>query len=366
LATLTGRHKNVKYQNDVVREHHVTDGQVDPTKASAMGGALTLRQIEVIRALMVAGTIAGAARLLNVAAPGLSRLMKYTETTLGTQLFVRVGGRFVPAPEARSIFAQINEVHRNLDNLKLAVEALERGDGAELKVGATPSIANVMVPRAIMDVRGRYPDLLIDLDVLKIEDAIDYLLLGRGEIVALSHRFEHPALKFELLAAGKLFCIVSGKHPLASRTCVTAAEIAAYPLIGIEPRDPYGRIVVNLFERAGVDYRIPIKARFGTTVLALVRHNLGIAVIDGFTLADRPEDGLRIIPIAEPTTFQTYAAYRYDKTLSRAAAAFISALRRQMALAHRTMLADTPANSLEGSGATAVVRQMARRASRPR
>ena len=31
---------------------------------------LTLRQIEVIRAVMVTGTISGAARLLNVAAPG--------------------------------------------------------------------------------------------------------------------------------------------------------------------------------------------------------------------------------------------------------------------------------------------------------
>jgi hypothetical protein len=40
---------------------------------------LTLRQIEVIRAVMVTGTIAGAARLPNVAAPGISRLMKHTE-----------------------------------------------------------------------------------------------------------------------------------------------------------------------------------------------------------------------------------------------------------------------------------------------
>ena len=34
---------------------------------------ITLRQIEVIRAVMVTGTIVGAARLLNVSAPGISR-----------------------------------------------------------------------------------------------------------------------------------------------------------------------------------------------------------------------------------------------------------------------------------------------------
>ena len=35
---------------------------------------MTLRQIEVIRAVMISGTITGAAKLLNVSAPGISRL----------------------------------------------------------------------------------------------------------------------------------------------------------------------------------------------------------------------------------------------------------------------------------------------------
>ena len=300
---------------------------------------LTLRQIEVIRAVMVTGTLAGAARHLNVAAPGLSRLMKYTEDSLGMKLFIRLGGRFVPAPEARTVFAQINEVHRNIDNLRVAVDALSRGEGAELKVGATPSIGNLMVPRAVAVVRRKYVDLQIDLDILKIEDAIDYLLLGRGEVVAISYRLEHPAINFEPLARGRLFCIVAEAHPLAGRTQISVAEIATFPLIGIDPRDPYGQIVVRLFERAGVPYHVPIRARFGVTVCALVRQNLGIAVIDEFTLADRKAEGIRMIPIEEPTVFQTYVAFRNDTTLSGPAEFFIAVLRHQMERAHRATAA---------------------------
>ena len=300
---------------------------------------LTLRQIEVIRAVTLTGTIAGAARLLNVAAPGLSRLMKHTEDSLGAKLFSRRGGRFVPAPEARSIFAQINELHRNLENLQFAIGALERGEGAEFKFGATPSIGHVMAPLAVADLRRRYPDLLIDLDILKVEDAIDFLLVGRGEVVAMSSRLEHPAIAFEPLAQGQLFCIVAEKHPLAGRTRIAAAEIAAHPLIGVDPRDPYGQIVVGLFERAGVSYRVPIKARFGVTVCALVRQNLGIAVIDEFTLAERNAAGLRTIPIKETTTFQTYVACRKDTTLSGPSEFFISALGKRMERTHRAMTA---------------------------
>jgi DNA-binding transcriptional LysR family regulator len=300
---------------------------------------LTLRQIEVIRAVMLTGTIAGAARLLNVAAPGLSRLMKHTEDSLGAKLFSRRGGRFVPAPEARSIFAQINELHRNLENLQFAIGALERGEGAEFKFGATPSIAHVMAPLAVADLRRRYPDLLIDLDVLKIEDAIDFLLLGRGEVAAVSSRVDHPAITFEPLAEGQLYCIVAEEHPLASRARIAAAEIAALPLIGIEPRDPYGAIITNIFARARLQYQSPIKARFGVTVCALVRQNLGIGVIDGFTLAEQMSFGLRVIPIEEDTTFRTYVAFRNDTTLSSVAEFFIAALRARMKKAHEAMTA---------------------------
>jgi DNA-binding transcriptional LysR family regulator len=43
---------------------------------------LTLRQIEVIRALMTNGTMTGAAAILNVSAPGISRLIKHTGSSL--------------------------------------------------------------------------------------------------------------------------------------------------------------------------------------------------------------------------------------------------------------------------------------------
>jgi DNA-binding transcriptional LysR family regulator len=300
---------------------------------------LTLRQIEVIRAVMVTGTIAGAARLLNVAAPGVSRLMKHTEDTLGVKLFTRRGGRFVPTPQARTLFDQMNEVHRNLENLHYAIHNVARGRSSELKLGTVPSIGNVMVPLAVADIRRRYPELLIEVDILKIEDAIDYLLLGRGEVAAMSYRLDHPALTFEPLATGELYCIVAEQHELAGRKSIAAAEIAAYPLIGIEPTDPYGRIMVGLFERAHLDYHITIKARFGTTVCALVRQNLGIAVIDGFTVAEHAMPGIRVIPIKEKTTFQTFVAYRQDATLSSAAEFFVQALRRRMARADSPVVA---------------------------
>lgn len=291
---------------------------------------LTLRQIEVVRAVMVTGTVGGAARLLNVSPPGVSRVMKHAESVLGLKLFSRKGGRYTPTREASDIFAQINGVYDKVEDLHYVIRRLKQGEDAELRIGSVPSISNAMVPRAIADVRRLYPSLRVDVDVLKLEEAIDYLLLGRGEVVAMSYRLEHPMLSFEPLATGRLRCIVPRGHPLAGRQMVSAREIVRHPLIGIDPGDPYGRIMAGIFAAEGLDYRVTIKARFGSTVCALVTNGLGIAVIDVFTLEGTNWPGITAIEIAEPTAFETFIATRRDATLSTYCEAFVAGLRSHM------------------------------------
>src|SRR5262245_39256184 len=82
---------------------------------------LTLRQIEVIRAIMVTGTVGGAARLLNVSSPGVSRVMKHAETAVGVKLFNRRGGRYSPTPQANAIFSQINGVYDKVEDLQFVI-----------------------------------------------------------------------------------------------------------------------------------------------------------------------------------------------------------------------------------------------------
>jgi DNA-binding transcriptional LysR family regulator len=294
--------------------------------------SMTLRQIEVVRAIMITGTIAGAADLLHVSAPGISRLMKYTERALNLKLFERRQGRYVPTPEAQDIFEQINGVYKKVDDLHYTLSRIESGGDIELRLGSVPSISHVMVPRAIEQLRRLHPDLRLDINILKIEEATDYILLGKGELTVMSYRLEHPSIDFTPLARGKLVCIVPNGHPMAAQPDTSAREMAAYPLIGIDPADPYGRIMSDLFKRENVTFDLIIKARFGSTVCALVKAGLGIAIVDEFTVAHGSMPDITVIPIREETVFQTYVAVRNDRALSRYAENFIRLLRAEMNL----------------------------------
>jgi DNA-binding transcriptional LysR family regulator len=296
---------------------------------------LTLRQIEVIRAIMITGTVGGAARLLNVSSPGVSRAMKHAETLIGVKLFNRRGGRYSPTAQANAIFDQINSVYDKVEDLQFVISRIKRGADSELKIASVPSIGQVMVPRAVAELRKSLPNLAIDVDILKIEEAVDYLLLGKGELVALSYKLDHAMLAYEPLARGRLKCIVPEAHPLGRLPRVTADQIVKYPLIGVDPNDPYGRIMAALFASHALPYEVAIRARFGATVCALVSLGLGIAIVDEFTLAADQWPKLRALDIAGPTTFQTYVAHRKDVPLSTYAARLVATLRSEMAAVAR-------------------------------
>lgn len=294
---------------------------------------LTLRQIEVVRAVMITGSIAAAARLLNVAQPGVSRTMKHLQSTIGINLFNRQGGRYVPAPEARDIFTQLQEVHKKLGNLQIAVEQLDRGNNKELSIGSVPSVAQVMVPIAIAKLKKKYPDLKLNIELLKVEESLDFLMLGKTELICTSYRFDHPAINFIPLAKGKLVCIAHKDHPIAQKSSVKFSDIAAHPLIGIDASDPYGAIIANAFEKEKADYEVIIRARFGSTVMGLVQQNLGISVLDSFSTANisTVATDTVIIPIDSMTDFDTYIAVNTNKDISSFGEYFIKILRETMA-----------------------------------
>lgn len=297
---------------------------------------MTLRQIEAVRAVMMTGTISGAAEMLSVSAPGVSRLVRYTEESLGLRLFERRAGRFVPSVEAGAVFEQIGRVYRDIENLSHAIDSLHRGETTELRLASAPSIAQFVAARAVRGVRRRFPDLFVDLNILKIEETIDYLLLERGEFVVMSSPVIGAAVESRELARGQLVAIVPEDHRFARRASVSVHDLARETLIGVDANDPYGAQLIRPFTEAGIDPRFALRGRFAQTVVGLVRHGLGVAVIDEFSVAEVYMEGFRRIRLEEETRITAHVAHKKGRTLSIHAEHAIDCFAQELTAATRS------------------------------
>ncbi|MER2509342.1 MAG: LysR substrate-binding domain-containing protein, partial [Amaricoccus sp.] len=149
---------------------------------------------------------------------------------VGLRLFTRQHGRYAPTHAARDVFAQMQDVFRKIEDLQLAIGMVRRGASSVISCASVPSLSQALMPRAVALMRAKHPDLRMQISVLTIDEAIDYLLLRKGELVALSYKLDHPALHFHAVAPCALIALAPQGHPLAGRESVTAQEILNYPL----------------------------------------------------------------------------------------------------------------------------------------
>lgn len=78
---------------------------------------MRLRHIEVFNSVMLTGSVSGAARLINVTQPAVSRILQHAELQLGFALFRRAKGRFTPTSEALTLYPYIERLFAQLDEV---------------------------------------------------------------------------------------------------------------------------------------------------------------------------------------------------------------------------------------------------------
>src|SRR5688572_23889592 len=191
-----------------------------------------LRQIEVFRAVMVTGSISGAARLLAVSQPAISRLLAYTEDRLGLKLFERVKGRVQPTPEAKRLFAEVDQVHQGVVRVNnLAQELRERGTGG-MHVVASPSVGQAFVPEAICLFRQNFPDVRVEFEILTLPELIARVSANRVDLALSVLPVDEPTILDTTILEGSLWVIFPRGHELSRLSAITPADLAPYSLIG--------------------------------------------------------------------------------------------------------------------------------------
>ena len=283
---------------------------------------MSARQIEVFRAVMIAGSLSGAAQQLNVSQPSLTRLVRRIEDQVGFPLFDRVKGRLLPTAEARMVFARIRHIQEQLDGLDEAIGQIARGDSGLFRLGASPSLAQRLAPQALARFRARFPAVPLHFDVLTLGQIVDYLALGRGECVLTMAPMGHPAIESRPLWPGRLACIMPAAHLLADRAAISPMDLLDQPLIVCEPDTPHGRLVHDLFAEIGAAPRVSVTSRFAETAIGLTEAELGIAVVDEFTAMGAASPHLAVRPLDTPPRFHIHLNRKGDAVHSRFAAAF--------------------------------------------
>ncbi|ECP2353050.1 LysR family transcriptional regulator [Salmonella enterica] len=168
---------------------------------------ITLRQLEVFAEVLKSGSTTQASVMLSLSQSAVSAALTDLEGQLGVQLFDRVGKRLVVNEHGRLLYP------RALALLEQAVEIeqLFREDNGAIRVYASSTIGNYILPAMIARYRQHYPALPLEQLAASpwilrergsgTREIVDYLLLSHlprfhmamelGNSEAIKHAVRH-------------------------------------------------------------------------------------------------------------------------------------------------------------------------------
>nr|WP_277987302.1 LysR family transcriptional regulator [Vibrio parahaemolyticus] len=287
--------------------------------------------MEVFYAIMQAGTVSGAARLLHVSQPNVTRVLAHTEQQLGFALFERVKGRLVPTQEAKALLPEAEKVYQQLGQFRSLTNKVKQGT-QHLRVGAPPVLAaHLLAPTVAL--LSKEHGISFELLTANRDELCSGLLKHELDVAIAFGEETPPAIMGHVLLKENLALIAPKSAAIPAEKTVILEELISHdlPIIGLDSRDPLGLLLHQTLSARDEHYQHAITVRSYSAAAELVKHQAGFAIVDPWTAKlYRQDDAVSVHALEPNMSFSVSILFAEHTPQSIATKQFITALKQQM------------------------------------
>ncbi|ANT60859.1 LysR family transcriptional regulator [Salipiger sp. CCB-MM3] len=265
---------------------------------------LSQRALEAFKTVLESGSVSGAAEIMNVSQPAVSRLIRDLEDRTGLQLFTRFGGKIVPTPEARELAVEVERSFVGLATIEKTATEIRQGRRSTVAVAAMPALAHSLLPDALVDLLVKRPNFRVQLLSMQTHNVVRQVASRQSQLGFTSPtRHEHD---IDLVRTVELeyVCILPPEHPLGAKDRLRLEDFAGQSVVGYSENTATGAFLQREFGKMVNAPEVIVQSHLSTLVSALVLRGLGVSLVDPFTARSHEAQG----GLARP--FETDARFR--------------------------------------------------------
>jgi DNA-binding transcriptional LysR family regulator len=296
-------------------------------------------RLQLLREVARRGTIKAAAVAMSVTPSAVSQQIKILEGEAGVPLVER-HGRLLRLTDAGAMLV------RHADTITTALAAAESdlaaardGISGTLRVAAFPTAARAMLPAAIARLGGQHPGLRVTLRDLETRESLAALALDEVDLAVVDEYDETtrigdrgldllPLIRDPIQVALPPGQRVGGRAPVRSAgDAVALADLRDEPWIMDTEASSIYQAVLRACLRAGFEPHVRSNCKDYSVIIALVEAGLGVAVLPGLALQDRPVRAT-IVAIDPPLERRVMVAVKPERRRHPAVAAMVEELGR--------------------------------------
>jgi DNA-binding transcriptional LysR family regulator len=288
------------------------------------------RQLEVFTAVMRAGTVTAAARLLNISQPALSQILAHTEDELGFALFERVKGRLHPTVEALEIFPEAERLFASLEGLRRKTQDLRLGRAGLVRIASSAPPAMALLPHALADFRRRYPEIRLRSHVAPVATLVQMLREGDAGLALALEDHVAPDIEAEQCGETGFVCLMQPSHALAAAARVSLRDLEGEALISYRSKTRPSDELAHAARTLGLALTPELEIDVSISAVGFVQAGLGLALVDAL-LPWGQFQGLVARPILENPRLPVSILTSRARGLSRAEELMRASLREACA-----------------------------------
>ena len=281
---------------------------------------ITLRQLEVFAEVLKSGSTTQASVMLALSQSAVSAALTDLEGQLGVQLFDRVGKRLVVNEHGRLLYPRALALLEQT----IEIEQLFREDNGAIRVYASSTIGNYILPAMIARYRQDFPDLPLELSVGNSQDVINAVLDFRVDIGLIEGPCHSTEIFSEPWLEDELVVFAAPSSPL-TKGPVTLDQLAASPWILRERGSGTRELVDYLLLSHLPRFQMAMELGNSEAIKHAVRHGLGISCLSRRVIAEQLQAGtLSEVPVPLPRLVRTlWRVHHRQKHLSNAITRFL-------------------------------------------
>ena len=288
---------------------------------------MRLRQLEAFRATMISGTVSGAAEILQISQPAVSRLIEKFEGNFSITLFDRSTGRLVPTPEAHLLYEEVERAFSSIDKIRHAAFDIQSAKRGHLDLACLPALGLGFLPAVIEDFAVEHPDVRIRHDIQISAKVEEWAASQQVDFGLAEFPFQRSGFVMEDFCKTPYVLAVPSHFEAAKLEVVTPRDLAGVPMIMLTTACAARHRIDQVFQAASVNYKIVCETPFTNTIGALVTKGLGVGLIDPFTAHDFKDHPIVVRPFEPAIIFHVGVLYPGHRPLSKVAGRFLAALR---------------------------------------
>ncbi|MGL3107140.1 LysR family transcriptional regulator [Bradyrhizobium sp. BR 1432] len=293
---------------------------------------IDIRWLEAFAAVMSAGSITGAARLLGRSQPVVTRQIQDLETDVGYLLFTRNGPRISPTPKAILFHAEVERLLMGLKHIRQRANAIGAGVLPVLSVAAIPALAAGFVPAALAALERELLPSQVHVQALSAENVVQSVLSQSVDFGLASLPVQHPGLDVQWVCQVPCVACLATDHPLAKKKVIRLKDLGGRRLLTMANPYRLRRRVDEALEREGVAAGEVIDTNSSLTAIAMAKQSLGIAIVEPVLTSSLPVEGVvtRSLDVSIPFLFAALSPT--GRELTPTIAALNDALRAAVAM----------------------------------